>query len=159
MGCAPAPIARHENGAPIWPEGIRGSIAHASGAWCALCAFADRYKSLGIDIEDRNRLVSDQAMELFVNPAEAAWLKKLFYSANAVFRMAVFSAKESVYKLLSPIAGSSVSYDSFSILPIKSEGAFSAIINEKVHADIDRGMMLHGRIFINNSWVVTVASL
>jgi 4'-phosphopantetheinyl transferase EntD len=158
MNMAPVSVPCGENGAPVWPDGMRGSISHCRGACCAVGVFADRYQSVGVDIERRHRPVSDHAVSLYANPDELAWMAACS-SALTTHRVSVFSAKESIYKLLSPISRTPVSFVSFSILPVKVTGLFSCRMNHDINDRLITGAVLHGHLFENETLVVTAAAI
>lgn len=102
MGCDLA-IGKDGYGAPLWPEGVVGSISHTE-AVCIVSLSLRRpeMSSLGVDVEkdagldpDLLALVCDdrETETCFADPAENPYrLAKV-----------IFSAKESVYKCLYPI--------------------------------------------------------
>ena len=151
MNMTQVPIPCGQNGAPVWPDGMHGSIAHCTDAWCAVGAFSDRYQSLGVDIELRRRTISDHAVSMYANQDELAWMEALASSSCATHRLSVFSAKESVYKLLYPVSLKPISFDSFSILPFQNNGHFSCRMNEKINDHLISGAVLHGHMFENEN--------
>lgn len=85
--------------APVWPEGVAGSITHSKDR--AIAAVSTRYRSLGLDCE---ALVStDRAMQLAATifSETEARLRPDALSFGTFFTL-VFSAKEALYKALSP---------------------------------------------------------
>jgi enterobactin synthetase component D len=91
------------DGAPCWPAGFVGSITHTASFACAAVARAGRLRSLGIDSEPL--LTQDALREitpLLLVDGEEAWLRGDDRLAMATL---VFSAKESLYKCLRPLAG------------------------------------------------------
>lgn len=85
--------------APVWPEGAVGSITHSKDR--AIAAVSTHYRGVGLDCE---ALVSaDRAMQLaavIFTEAEARLRPDALPFAN--FFTLVFSAKEALYKALSP---------------------------------------------------------
>jgi 4'-phosphopantetheinyl transferase EntD len=159
MNQPPVSLPRGESGAPVWPGGMRGSISHCRGACCAVGVFADRYQSVGVDIERRLRPVSDHAVSLYANPDELAWMAAYSPPTKTTHRVSVFSAKESIYKLLSPISPKPVSFVSFSILPVKEADLFSCRMNHDINERLLTGSVLHGYLFENETFVVTAAAI
>jgi enterobactin synthetase component D len=51
LGIAPRALLRGADRAPVWPDGIVGSITHSTGLCAALAALKRDYRSLGIDME------------------------------------------------------------------------------------------------------------
>lgn len=100
-GVAVPAIPRGASGAPCWPPGWTGSISHAGG-WCiAAIAPAAATAGLGIDIE----LVPEDTAaleEIVLSPSERAWLARRPPAARRLHVATLFSAKESLFKALSP---------------------------------------------------------
>jgi len=83
--------------APIWPEGIVGSITHVNGFCAAVVGPADEFAGIGIDAEHESCVTPNLWPHLFT-AEERAWLVQL--PDEQRYRMAalLFSAKESFYK-------------------------------------------------------------
>lgn len=99
LGREPAPIGRRGNGAPIWPHGICGSLAHDDKLAVAALARCADVASLGIDIEPDNPLPPD-IISLVATPAERAR-----YAPAIIASRLLFVAKEAVYKAAWPLDG------------------------------------------------------
>lgn len=74
LGFASAPILQDGSRAPIWPEGVVGSITHCAGFRAAV-ARRETVRSLGIDAEPHLPL-PDGVADLVVTAAEKAALQK-----------------------------------------------------------------------------------
>jgi enterobactin synthetase component D len=92
-----------EDRAPIWPEGIVGSITHTAGFAAAAAAWAADIPGLGIDSE---RII-DPAMAGDIADVCMVDEATLFEAAHGrsfcEFCTFVFSAKEAVFKCLFPL--------------------------------------------------------
>lgn len=85
--------------APVWPPGVAGSITHSRDR--AIAAVSTRYQGLGLDCEAM--VAADRATQLaavIFSEAEAR-LRPEALTFGAFFTL-VFSAKEALYKALSP---------------------------------------------------------
>src|SRR5438309_2203367 len=51
LGLAPSAILSDPRGAPLWPDGVVGSITHCEGFCCAVVARQTSVRSIGIDAE------------------------------------------------------------------------------------------------------------
>ncbi len=100
LGLARAPIPMGADRAPVWPDGIVGSISHAQGLCLAVVARAQDFLSLGIDVEGDAPLATDLIPEICL-PEELAPLPK---SARPALAKRLFSAKEAAYKAHYPLA-------------------------------------------------------
>lgn len=105
LGVAPAPILPGVRGAPVWPDGIVGSMTHCAGYRAAAVGRATRVGGLGIDAEVHGPL-PDGVLDLVSSAAEREHLAGLASSRPAVhWARLLFSAKEAVYKVWSPRTG------------------------------------------------------
>jgi 4'-phosphopantetheinyl transferase EntD len=95
------PVLRGEGRDPLWPEGFVGSITHC-GSWAiAVVAKRENVKTVGIDLEDVDRVPTEEIAYLVCNEIERRWV---FGGEDAQLRLAMlFSAKESIYKALYPL--------------------------------------------------------
>ncbi len=105
LGCRDVPVRRGPGGQPDWPEGVVGSITHDDERALAVVCPAGEVRSLGVDIERVRPLRPGLARRL-CDEAE------LHAAARAVEHplLAIFSAKESVYKAWYPLAGTSLRF-------------------------------------------------
>ncbi|MEG3630301.1 4'-phosphopantetheinyl transferase family protein [Streptomyces poriticola] len=103
LGVPPQAVLIGERGAPIWPEGILGSMTHCDG-YCAAALVRDTdLASLGIDAEPDAPL-PDGVLSAVSLPAEQARLRTLAGERPEVhWDRLLFSAKESVYKAWFPL--------------------------------------------------------
>jgi 4'-phosphopantetheinyl transferase EntD len=80
------------SGAPVWPSGIVGSLAHDRRVAIAAVARQWDFANIGIDIEPAEPL-PDELLELVATPAERARLR-----ADPCGGRLLFVVKEAVYK-------------------------------------------------------------
>lgn len=83
--------------APIWPEGIVGSITHVNGFCAAAVGRTDEFAGIGIDVEHESAVTADLWPLLFT-VEERAWLVQLADEQRDRMAALLFSAKESFYK-------------------------------------------------------------
>lgn len=99
FGFGSAPLVKSAGGAPLWPPGITGSLAHDRRVAVAAVARSDKYHVLGIDVEPAEDLSFD-LMDLIATPGERMQIE------NDTGRLGLlFCIKEAVYKALNPIDG------------------------------------------------------
>jgi len=85
--------------APVWPAGVCGAITHSKT--CAIAAISPHYQSVGLDCE--MLVPQDRAMQLcatILSEDEARFCPPGL--GFGTFFTLVFSAKEALYKALSP---------------------------------------------------------
>lgn len=102
LGVPDQPVTRRDR-VPVWPEGVVGSISHSRSLAVALVARRRRYQGVGVDLETRGR-VTPRIAQRVLTTSERANLP------DVAWRTALFSAKESVYKAVNPIAGEHLAF-------------------------------------------------
>lgn len=102
-------VPRGRSGAPIWPAGIVGALAHDAEIAVAAAAPADAVLGLGIDVEPAEPL-PDEVATLVITNADSLGLM----DRQLVGRL-VFAAKEAVYKAVHPLDGVILNYDDIAV--------------------------------------------
>lgn len=97
IGCHAFPILRDEFGAPIWPEGITGSISHSGDVAAAVVARKTNIQGIGLDLQKRAIFPSAVLSVLFHDDEVASFLSIPTDLAD-LYAYAIFSAKESAIK-------------------------------------------------------------
>lgn len=104
LGECPTRILKRGDGAPLWPEGIVGSLSHSGACCVAAVARARQVVALGLDVEGAERLPHD-TIRLICSDAErratTGWPQP---QRDLAFKI-MFSAKESIYKAYAPRYG------------------------------------------------------
>jgi len=99
VGAPGATLARSGSGAPVWPPGIIGSLAHDDEMAVAAVMRAGPFRSLGIDIEPALPLPAE-IVRMVTTPAERAR-----YSKSVLESRVLFCIKEAVFKASHPVSG------------------------------------------------------
>lgn len=97
MGFAGLPILRSTFGAPIWPAGVVGSMAHDDRIAVAAVGLRRDLDAVGIDIEPVAPLPPDM-LELIATPRERRAIVD-----NPLGAKLLFAIKEAVYKAAYPL--------------------------------------------------------
>jgi 4'-phosphopantetheinyl transferase EntD len=97
MGFASLPILRSTFGAPIWPAGVVGSMAHDNRIAVAAVGLRRDLNSVGIDIEPAEPLPPDM-LELIATPRERRAI-----ADNPLGAKLLFAIKEAVHKAAYPL--------------------------------------------------------
>jgi 4'-phosphopantetheinyl transferase EntD len=97
LGYPECPIPRAPSGAPVWPAGVIGSLAHDSRVAIATVGLADEVAALGIDIEPAE-ILPPELLELVATPEE-----RLKIGEDPFRGRLLFVAKEAVYKAVYPL--------------------------------------------------------
>ena len=106
---ASAPLRRSASGAPVWPEGVVGSLAHDDEFAVAAVALGADVARLGVDIEPAEPLPPE-----IVDRVLSVGEKRLTKNDGVMGRL-IFSSKEAVYKALNALDGSPLEYDDIEI--------------------------------------------
>jgi 4'-phosphopantetheinyl transferase EntD len=99
MGLPQAPILKAPSGVPIWPAGLKGSLAHDDEIAVAAITDDKRISSVGIDIEPALPLPAD-IIDMVATASE-----QRIYSESLLKSRKLFVAKEATYKAVFPIDG------------------------------------------------------
>lgn len=124
LGCSHAGYC-HQIGigplrAPLWPQGVNGSITHcciSPQEGIALAVSARTLELIGIDLENEfSPEIAEEVAGTFASDAELALIRKTgrFY----FYLTALFSAKESFFKALSPLIGEYFDFDAIELTAI-----------------------------------------
>ncbi|MBL3585607.1 4'-phosphopantetheinyl transferase superfamily protein [Rhodovulum sulfidophilum] len=109
----PCLAGRGADGAPLWPVGLAGSISHSGGQALALVGPSARRAGLGVDIEGPlSPRVAAEIAPVALTPEERAC-----FGTDPVWVGLIFSAKESLFKALSPRIGRRFDFDAARLLP------------------------------------------
>lgn len=87
------PILKGKDGEPIWPFDLVGSISHKETIAVAAVGKKNRYKGIGIDIEDQTMILSKKEYSLFCTPKEMECIDK-----KKISPIDIFSRKEAILK-------------------------------------------------------------
>lgn len=133
LGAGSTQVAVAADRAPIWPEGVVGSITHAGGFAAAAVAWAVDIAGLGIDSEE----IIDPATACDIAAICMVDEARLFRPADGrsfcEFCTFVFSAKEAVFKCLFPITRRFLEFGDVGITSLDWEGedfAWTAVSGE-----------------------------
>ena len=97
LGYANCALPKGPAGAPVWPAGIVGSLAHDSRVAVAAVGMRADVGALGIDVEPAECLPSE-LLDLVATPQERLSLGDDVYRGRLLF-----VAKEAVYKAVHPL--------------------------------------------------------
>lgn len=109
IGCKDAAIPRTPSGAPVWPPGMTGSLAHDDDMAVAALAEIGDVRSLGIDVEPALPL-SDDIFALVATPAD-----RMDRADRPLAGRLLFAAKEAVYKAVYPLDREVLGYEDIAV--------------------------------------------
>ncbi len=97
LGLGECRLPRASSGAPIWPAGVVGSLAHDRRVAVAAVGASGGFGALGIDVEPAEAL-PDDLLDIVTRPDE-----RLTISGDPLAGRLLFAAKEAVYKAVYPL--------------------------------------------------------
>lgn len=151
LGIGPVPILTGERGAPVWPEGIVGSMTHCSGYRAAAVARASDIRTVGIDAEPHLTL-SRGMLDLIALPWERRQMTELSCLEPEIhWDRLLFCMKECVYKAWFPLARRVLDFGQAEIT-IEYGGTFTARLLESDPAFPRK--LLRGRWLIDQGLIV-----
>jgi 4'-phosphopantetheinyl transferase EntD len=99
LGLSAVALPRSISGAPVWPAGVVGSLAHDKEVAVAAIAKSDEFSALGIDVEPAIPL-PPELVRLIATPTE-----RRRYPSAVIESPLLFVVKEAIYKALNPHDG------------------------------------------------------
>ena len=129
LGVQAGPIGVGQSRAPLWPAGIVGSISHTTGFCGSVVGSTSDYRAIGIDACVNERLF-DGAIDRIASPDERVWVDAST-SAELATDALVFSIKETVFKLWSPLTGVWLGFDEAEVTVDLASGSYLATIQAK----------------------------
>lgn len=147
-------IGKNKHGAPIWPEGITGSISHADD----LCIVSIGRKSpsltsLGVDVEKDTGL-DPELVDMVCDELEKAACAGGRIEDRLRLAKVIFSAKESVYKCLYPIVRTVLDFKDVHIQLDVSTNRFTGTTNGRPNDEL-AGIACNGRILHAEGYIYT----
>jgi 4'-phosphopantetheinyl transferase EntD len=98
LGYARLPVLKEAFGAPVWPAGLTGSMAHDERIAVAAVGLRRDFAAVGIDVEPAVPLPADM-LDLIATPRELRAIN------DPLDGKLLFAAKEAVYKAVHPRDG------------------------------------------------------
>jgi 4'-phosphopantetheinyl transferase EntD len=124
LGVTPGSILPGERGAPLWPEGVVGSMTHCAGFRGCAVAHAGDLRTIGLDAEPAAPL-PDGVLDAIALPEERAAIRRL--GPGVPWDRLLFSAKESVYKAWFPLTRRFLEFHQARI-ELDPDGGFTATL-------------------------------
>lgn len=122
----PPKVVRGSGGEPVWPDGICGSITHCDPWSVAVAMRSTRDLSVGIDLENMNRIPDLEIAPLVCRSSECDWV---LASDDRHARLCmIFSAKEALYKSLYPSIRSYIDFREVELSWSADHSGFQAVL-------------------------------
>lgn len=139
-------LGRGEDRAPVWPEGLVGSITHTRGFAWAVAAPRPGRRGLGTDLE---ALIAPRSMEairkLVLRDEERRDFRASPLGERAMLTL-IFGAKECLFKCLYPTVLRFFGFEAARLLEVDQvAGRFRIRLLEDLHPDLPAGREWPGR--------------
>lgn len=154
LGLEPRPILARADRAPIWPEGIVGTITHTAGLVAAAVARKSEIAALGMDAESRARPLKAGIERFIRTPAER---ETCTLPEELDTLRLVFSAKESIHKCVAPMSGIRLNFHEVELEFDVAARRFRAILVPTHHQGLPNFDNIEGRFAITPDYVFTSA--
>ncbi|MDG6102656.1 4'-phosphopantetheinyl transferase superfamily protein [Dactylosporangium aurantiacum] len=153
VGIHGQPVLAAPSRAPIWPAGAIGSITHTKGYCAVAVGLVPDLRAVGIDAERRTVLPANIVPSICL-PEEIAWCAQ---RPDEPWWPAVhFSAKETVYKMWSPIMGTWLDFHDARLTIDVAAGTFeAAILPEKLEESPGAPAVFRGRFAVEPDLIRT----
>ncbi|WP_053704807.1 4'-phosphopantetheinyl transferase family protein [Streptomyces sp. WM6368] len=137
LGVPPVAVLPGERGAPVWPQGVVGSMTHCAGYRAAAVASRTRVRAVGIDAEPHEPLPG-RVLGAIARAEERERLAVLTAECPQVrWDRLLFCVKESVYKAWFPMTRRRLGFADASVSFDRAAGTFRAELVELVeHSDL-----------------------
>ncbi|WP_066016658.1 4'-phosphopantetheinyl transferase family protein [Endozoicomonas atrinae] len=153
-------IGINDDGSPDWPVGFTGSITHSKGLAIAALASGSKVRLLGLDAEQWVSAVrAEKLSRAILLDREESFLHDQSLPLDWFFTL-VFSAKESLYKLLRSETGRYFGFHSACITSLDSEKrSFTLMLTESLSSEFSEGYTFHGKYQELSDHIVTLVYL
>ena len=146
--CAALPVGSDR--APIWPGGTIGSISHDGDLALAAAFLREHAQSVGIDLTEAAALPDGVREQVLRHPGEAG--------LDELEARSAFSAKETLFKALSPHVGQVFGFSAVLVRPDLRSGTFEARL---LHAlgPFSEGTIWRGGISVAGDRLLTAMAI
>ncbi|WP_158234108.1 4'-phosphopantetheinyl transferase family protein [Oceaniglobus indicus] len=157
LGVPPQPVLPGADRAPIWPDGLVGSLSHDTAVCICAMGRSDDVRSIGVDVEGNTPLDGD-LVETVCTADERDWLATQPDDQRDRLAKLLFSAKETAYKTQYPLTRALLDYHDIAVSPDLSLGGFRATFRIDV-GEFSRGDTLSGQFHRDDDLIFTAMCL
>jgi 4'-phosphopantetheinyl transferase EntD len=155
LGISAQPLPVGSDRAPVWPEGIVGSITHCQGLVGAVVAPTACLTALGFDAEPATSL-GDDLLGAVCTASELDWVRRSPASpGSADWPKVIFCAKEALHKCIGPLYHVILDFQDVS-LTLDPRGIFAARLEPSASSALDVGRVC-GRFATAGAFVFAAA--
>jgi 4'-phosphopantetheinyl transferase EntD len=136
LGVHDHPLVIGTDRAPVWPDGITGSITHCPGFVAAAVARRESVDGLGLDAEPLTPL-NEEVFRIVCTPSERISVVE----GDPLWAKALFCAKEAVFKCLFPVYKVWLDFQDVDVVFNKAAGRFAVRLVGDVSLGGDAGAL------------------
>ena len=159
LGLGPVAIPTRPDRAPVWPEGVVGSITHCTGFAAAAVARSTDLRGLGIDAEPATPPLEERLVRLICTPAEAEDLPRRPPLEVVDWPRLVFSAKEALYKAVAPASGVFLGFQDVELDVDPASATFRCRLLRETHPALPDFGALRGTFLVYDGFLLTAVVL
>lgn len=123
LALPPRPVPMGPDRAPIWPDGLTGSISHCANACVAALGLRHDWAGIGVDLEEATPLDPLLVAEV-CTITEQRWLGRQPAGQRGLMAKLIFSAKEAAFKAQYPLSEQLFGFDALEIQIAREHSRF-----------------------------------
>ncbi|WP_166418524.1 4'-phosphopantetheinyl transferase family protein [Cochlodiniinecator piscidefendens] len=150
----PQAIPMGDDRAPIWPNGVTGSLSHCDSACIGVVAHQAEVETLAIDIEPASPLHQELWDTVFTK-SEQEWLARQPVAERGIKAKEIFSAKECAYKAQYNKTKEIFDFQRFNVILLGR--TFSAMFTEDT-GEYRKGHEISGKIGQADGYILTTVA-
>lgn len=149
-------IGVNSDRSPIWPEGLIGSITHSKDLALAMVGNKTECKYLGVDLEHMmDEKLSKEVVPNILIDSELSLLTQSHLAFNIAVSLA-FSAKESLFKALSPTTRQFQDFDAARIESIDvTSQQLSLELTKDWHEQLPKGSVFNCNFHLYDTYLIS----
>ncbi|MCG7562694.1 4'-phosphopantetheinyl transferase superfamily protein [Pseudoalteromonas sp. McH1-42] len=151
-------VASADSRAPIWPEGIQGTITHTQELAMAMVSDDPLVLGLGIDLERKMSDKQEQELQKQILAKEEQTAFEQLSQVQASPLTLIFSAKESIFKALYPVVQRFFGFEA-ACLNDFSHNQLHLTLTETLHETLPQGTQISVYYQLNDELVLTECCL
>ena len=153
LGVPAVAVPNDDRRAPVWPEGVVGSISHTGDYCAAAVARSAHVRSVGLDVE-KDQPVAERLWERICTPDELAWIAERPEERRGWWVRLVFSAKESFYKCQYVVTRKYLGFHDVELRVDESARKWTAELRVEA-GEFSRGTSLEGAFVVRDAILAT----